>query len=394
MRIENKKYFVEQVNSSKAFQFTCLYHYSHLGFKKAKLNLGIYDKETNELKGVLQWGISAQEGIRLDRYVKEPITKEQYFELNRFCMKEDEGQNSESQAISLGIKWIKQNMPEIKLLVSYSGRREGKYGYIYQATNWEYLGYFISPGFWFIDGIEKHMLTVWHEYDKYCDHNKSMIEAICERHDDVRQTWTKQFIYIQRLDKKLTPAEEPKVYPKPDTEFPIKTKEKIYKQNDDIYNSPKQPIFNYQNFYFDENEELFTRATLLKRQGHVPTKRGVQGIAMYDAYGSLERTVKYATELETDGFNSKSVNNVCKTGKAYKNKFFKYIYDGEEAELEIDVPWYCIVDEIPFAKMAEAARYLNVSRQAVSQAEQKQKKIINGKEIIWNKDFLLDKNKN
>ena len=30
---------------------------------------------------------------------------------------------------------------------SSAGRKEGNYGYIYQATNWEYLGYFISPGF-------------------------------------------------------------------------------------------------------------------------------------------------------------------------------------------------------------------------------------------------------
>ena len=393
MKIKNKKYFVEQVNSSKAFQFTCLYHYSHLGFKKAKLNLGIYDKETNELKGVLQWGCSAQEGIRLDRYVKEPITKDEYFELNRFCMKEDEGKNSESQAISLGIKWIKQNRPDIKLLVSYSGRREGKYGYIYQATNWEYLGYFISPGFWFIDGIEKHMLTVWYEYDKYCDHNKSMIEAICEKHDDVRQTWTKQFIYIQRLDKKLTPAEEPKAYPKPNTEFPIKIKEKIYKQNDYVYNNPKQPILNYQNFYFNENEELFSRKTMLRRSGHVSTKRGIKGIAMYDAWGILEKTAKYTTELENEEFKSKSIANAARSGKSYKNKFFKYILEDEEAELEIDVPWYCAIDEIPFARMADAARYLNVSRQAVSQAEQKQKQTINGKEIIWNKEYLVDKNK-
>jgi hypothetical protein len=203
-KIENKKYYIAQINSSKAFQFTCLYHYSHLGFKKAKINLGVFDKNTNELKGVLQWGISAQEGIRLDRYVKEPITKEQYLELNRFCMKEEEEKNAESQAISLAVKWIKKYCPEIKLLVSYSGRREGKYGYIYQATNWEYLGYFISNGFWFIDGIEKHSLSIWNEYVKHCDQSKTMIEAICDRHEDVRQTWTKQFIYIIRLDKTLT----------------------------------------------------------------------------------------------------------------------------------------------------------------------------------------------
>jgi hypothetical protein len=46
-------------------------------------------------------------------------------------MADSEGKNSESQAISLGIKWIKQNMPHIRLLVSYAGRKEGNYGYIY-----------------------------------------------------------------------------------------------------------------------------------------------------------------------------------------------------------------------------------------------------------------------
>ena len=53
--------------------------------------------------------------------------------------------------------------------------------------------------------------------------------------DDVRQTWTKQFIYVIRLDKTLTAAAGPFSYPKPTTEFPIKTREKIYKQNDNIF---------------------------------------------------------------------------------------------------------------------------------------------------------------
>jgi hypothetical protein len=38
-------------------------------------------------------------------------------ELNRFSMADSEGKNSESQAISLAIKWIKQNMPHVRLLV-------------------------------------------------------------------------------------------------------------------------------------------------------------------------------------------------------------------------------------------------------------------------------------
>ena len=138
--IGNKTYFIDQINSSKAYKMTSLYHYSGVGFKKATLNLGVFRQEDKKLVGVLQWGISYQDGIKLNRYVKEPIDKTEYLELNRFSMADSEGKNAESQAISLGIKWIKKYRPEIKLLVSYAGRKEGNYGYIYQATNWEYLG--------------------------------------------------------------------------------------------------------------------------------------------------------------------------------------------------------------------------------------------------------------
>lgn len=52
--IENKNYYIDQINSSKANKFTSCYHYSHVGFKKAKLNLGIFRKEDNLLVGVSQ----------------------------------------------------------------------------------------------------------------------------------------------------------------------------------------------------------------------------------------------------------------------------------------------------------------------------------------------------
>ena len=78
-----------------------------------------------------------------------------------------------------------------KLLVSYAGRKEGNYGYIYQATNWEYLGYFISNGFWFLDGKERHQITVWYHYSHYGNKSKSFKDGICDLFHDVRQTWTK-----------------------------------------------------------------------------------------------------------------------------------------------------------------------------------------------------------
>lgn len=58
MRIENNKYFIDLIHSSKANKMTALYHYSGVGFKKAALNLGIFRKEDSKMVGVLQWGSS------------------------------------------------------------------------------------------------------------------------------------------------------------------------------------------------------------------------------------------------------------------------------------------------------------------------------------------------
>lgn len=52
--IENKTYFIDQINSSKANKMTALYHYSGQGFKKARINLGVFRKTDNKLVGVLQ----------------------------------------------------------------------------------------------------------------------------------------------------------------------------------------------------------------------------------------------------------------------------------------------------------------------------------------------------
>lgn len=42
--IENNKYYIDAINSSKANKFTSYYHYSRVGFKKAKVNLGVFNK--------------------------------------------------------------------------------------------------------------------------------------------------------------------------------------------------------------------------------------------------------------------------------------------------------------------------------------------------------------
>ena len=296
-------------------------------------------------------------------------------------MADSEGKNSESQAISLGIKWIKKNMPHIRLLVSYAGRKEGNYGYIYQATNWEYLGYFISEGFWQVNGEERHLNTLWNRCKKHGNPNLTFLPCLCEMYEDVRKTWTKQFIYITRLDKNLTPASEILEYPKPSNEFPIKTKEYIYKQNDEIFNnyslSPRENV----EYYYEKDEKLFTNAALI-RQGKLK-KMTDRHIAYYDIGGNLEGTAQSFKDINIPDYKIEGIRKSANTGSKYKQKYFRYYYEGEEPAENIEVPILCYIDEIPFISIAEMARYLGVTNQATSSAKQRRSKIIAGHNIEW-----------
>lgn len=377
--IENKIYYVEQIHSSKAYQFTSYYHYSGLGIKQAKYNLGIFRKENNLLVGVLQFGLSYKDNIRLDRYIKDKIDKEEYLELNRFCMADSEGKNAESQAIALGIKWIKTFVPYVRLLVSYAGRKEGNYGYIYQATNWEYLGYFVSPGFWLIDGAERHQVGLWYWHKKHGNTELSLSEDLCAHYSDVRRTETKQFIYVMRLDPTLTLANEILPYPKPATEYPIMTKCDIYKQNDEVFNSYKpQRAAQEPQIYYTDEEYYFTKRTMIRSGVIIPDT-----YAMYDTYGVLEETAYTMKELGGEEYKPVSISNAIKNNKVYKNKYFRLYKGYDLVEEEIEVPAIAIIDEIPFPREADIADYLHTTRQAVSAAKKKQSTKICGKEIEW-----------
>lgn len=370
--IKNKKYFIQQINSSKAYQFTSIYHYTHRGFKKSSINLGIFRNDTQELVGVLQWGCSAQDKIRLDKYVKESISNKEYLELNRFCMANTEERNSESQAISLGIKWIKKNLPHIKLLVSYAGRKEGNYGYIYQATNWEYLGYFISSGFWQLNGVEYHQISLWYKYSHYGNLNLPFVQGICEMYEDVRQIWSKQFIYIQRLDKKLTPAVDILPYPKLSTDYPIQTKIEIYKQNDEYLNKHPfvGPVLNQRFFYEKDGNILTTKYFYI----------------VYDIDGNLEKIYKNLSEININGYRIEGIRQSINNKKKYKKKYFRKFKVNEDYPLQLEIEPICWIDEIPFYTRKDIEQYTNVTRQAVQQSIKNKGKTIGGKIVIWNEN--------
>lgn len=190
----------------------------------------------------------------------------------------------------------------------------------------------------------------------------------------MRQTWTKQFIYIKRLDKKLTCASPVLPYPKATNEYPICTKVQILKQDDNYitFNSPAREHVDY---YYEKDELLFTRRTLMRRGELIKDY-----VAIYNEDGELEDVAKSCSEAgrKTDISNI-SVNNAVKTGKICKGYFFRMFPSNTDPAEETEIPYICEIDGHKFLKQIEIAEYCGVTKQAISGSRRRQAAEINGK---------------
>lgn len=65
-------------------------------------------------------------------------------ELIRLHINDGYGKNIESYVIGQSFKWIRENDPTVKVLISYADPEVGHTGKIYQATNWLYQGCGVS----------------------------------------------------------------------------------------------------------------------------------------------------------------------------------------------------------------------------------------------------------
>lgn len=110
-------------------------------------------------------------------------------------------------------------------------------------------------------------------------------------------------------------------------------------------------------------------------------------IAIYDSMGNLLNTCTKISEVVSlyPECNDSSLRAALKSGKAYKNKIFKYYKIDQEAPTMIDTPYICEIDGNYFLKQVDVAEYCGVTRQAVSAAKQKKSSTLNGKQVNWKK---------
>lgn len=128
--------------------------------------------------------------------------------------------NSESQAISYAVKYIRRACPSVAWIQSFADERCGGWGVVYQAANFEYLGHHMTS-FYELDGETYHeMLITAHkksgqrgEYLRQNLHRAVHRRLMQFRYIYfVRQAWRKRLKY------------EPLPYPKPGKPLPDRRK--------------------------------------------------------------------------------------------------------------------------------------------------------------------------
>jgi len=172
------------------------YHYTK-SCAKSTIAYGFYYQ--NQIVCVIVYGQPS--GKYLASSIWEGGNEKECLELLRLFSFDWCPKNIESYCISQSIKRLKIDIPEIKVLVSYADSSAGHVGYIYQASNWIYIGKGSGERKIFLDGIRQHRRDM---YDKY---GTSSIEKLKKIFGDRLQISEERFlknkyIYIISHSKK------------------------------------------------------------------------------------------------------------------------------------------------------------------------------------------------
>lgn len=144
---KKSKVSVREISKKIAKDMIVKNHYSH-AWTSCRYALGIFyemdnehsffDEKEERLAGVAIYGYPV--GARAAASISSELEPKQALELTRLFIYEEYGKNMESISISKTFQWLKENAPDIKVLISYADPGQEHLGGIYQATNWHYQG--------------------------------------------------------------------------------------------------------------------------------------------------------------------------------------------------------------------------------------------------------------
>jgi hypothetical protein len=166
------------------------YHYSHKSTKNRFLSFTV-----NENKGFLQLGYGIRPHLKTKIYKK--ITPDNFCEFDRMWLSDDLPKFSESQVISLLMKFLKIVYPEIIYVITYADGSVGNVGTIYKATNAFQVGKVHVDFYQLPNGERIHPVTMWHRHKTRA---KAKIEVLYPGIKHLTDEFQYRYLYI--LDKK------------------------------------------------------------------------------------------------------------------------------------------------------------------------------------------------
>ena len=144
---DTSKLSIRPITKSVAKDIIVNNHYSGL-WTKVSYAIGLFTSDVEEhpffsgvadkLIGVACYGDPI--GRLSGQSISEDLDRTEVLELVRLFVFYGYGSNIESWFLGKTFDWLRQNVPKIKGLISYSDPKEGHAGTIYQATNWIYQG--------------------------------------------------------------------------------------------------------------------------------------------------------------------------------------------------------------------------------------------------------------
>lgn len=123
---------------------------------------------------------------------------ENFLELNRMWLDDCAERNSESQAISCSIRYIRHKFPQVKWIQSFADERCHCFGIVYQSCSFDYYGEHTSV-FWALDGVVYHNILMTAKC--YYDRNIGNAKVLQDNRDRAEKLELRQFRYIKFLDK-------------------------------------------------------------------------------------------------------------------------------------------------------------------------------------------------
>ena len=131
-----KQIKVKVIPSKLANDFVRKHHYSGKVVPNSRLHFGCF--LNNILHGVMSFGCSMDKR-KVGATVKNTGWNE-FIELNRMAFDDVLAKNSESRCLSVAIRLIKKNAPQIKWIISYADGSQSGDGTIYRATGFNLIG--------------------------------------------------------------------------------------------------------------------------------------------------------------------------------------------------------------------------------------------------------------